>query len=84
MKCDEASGKEAVRGLQQCMEVYGRVQRLLTNQGLHFKKNLLERWCDDRGVEHYFLVEYDHRSNGFVERGNKSIVEMLRKEVNEN
>lgn len=44
----------------------------------------MEKWCRDQVIEHTFLIEYDHHSNGLLERANRSTIDMLRKETIEN
>lgn len=82
--CEEGSGREDFKGLQCWIEVHSPSQWLVTDQGRHFKHRVVEKWCVEHEIEHAFIVESGHHTNRLVERANLSIVDMLRKELDEN
>lgn len=77
--CSKASVESALWGLQEWKRVNGRIDMLVTNKRTHFESSLMEGWCRNNQVEQTFTMEYNHHSNGLVERCNRFVSEMLHK-----
>lgn len=82
--CDHVGAQESMRGIQKWIEVYCTCSKVGNGSGGYFRNRMLTQWCIDHHVDHFFTIQYDIRSNRIVERCNRSIIELLRKELCEN
>ena len=58
---------------------YGCPSILLSDQGTHFKNDLIENLCHQLGIRHKYSSTYYPQTNGLTERYNRTLVETLAK-----
>lgn len=60
---------------------HGRCERLLNDQGRNFESQLVNSVCDVMGTKHVRTTPYHPMANGFIERMNRTIQEILAKDI---
>jgi hypothetical protein len=58
---------------------YGCPAKILSDQGTHFKNQMIEKLVQKFKIEHYFSTPYHPQTNGLVERFNRTLAESLAK-----
>lgn len=77
--CQNATANEAVRGILSWFARYGIVTKWVTDQGAHFKNELVRLVEDYIGAEHHFTPSYYPWINGTVERVMREILKVFKK-----
>jgi hypothetical protein len=52
---------------------------LLSDNGKEFSNEIVEKWCKENSVFHKLAIHYYHKSNGRVERANRTVRNAIRK-----
>ena len=65
---ESASSEVASEALLQWITSYGSIEWLVTDQGSHFKNQLLRQLTDELQTSHHFTTPYSPWANGTVER----------------
>ena len=65
----------------QIIAFFGCPLSILTDQGSHFKNEMIARLCEQMRVKHSFTTPYNPKCNGLTERFNKSLCLGLAKMV---
>ena len=73
-----AEAKEAVDACLKWFSRFGIPDVIITDQGTHFKNQLVARLTTLMGIEHHFTTAYCPWSNGTIERMNREIIRLLR------
>ncbi|KAJ0879369.1 putative RNA-directed DNA polymerase [Helianthus annuus] len=55
-----------------------RIKRLRSDNGIEFKNNKKEEFCEERGILHEFSAPYTPQQNGVAERKNRTLIETAR------
>ena len=73
--------KQSKKVLRFIQEVYSSLpfKMLLTDNGKEFSNKLVKEWSRKMNIRHKFSVPYYHKSNGRIERVNRTIRNALRK-----
>jgi transposase InsO family protein len=58
---------------------YGCPQRILSDRGSHFNNKMIEELMKNFEIRHGFLTSYHSKTNGLIERFNKTLCESLAK-----
>jgi IS30 family transposase len=58
-------------------------EKIVSDNGKEFANKLVMDWCASKGIRHKFAIPYYHKSNGRVERANRTIRNALRKTSNQ-
>ena len=66
-------GKRVTEYLDRAIEIYGKPESLLSDNGAEFTGNDLEKWCEKHGIEHFFIEPGKPQQNAFVESFNGSM-----------
>ena len=67
------------------MTNYGiKIKHIRSDNGTEFKNTGLDTYLDTLGITHEFSAPYTPQQNGFVERKNKTLIEMARSMLGEN
>ena len=77
------SAEEAARALLDVCARYGVPKRIRTDGGSQYANRLIRELTTLMGVQHTFSIAYVPQSNGLVEAGIRSTVQLLRALVNE-
>ncbi|KAG0420324.1 Gag-Pol polyprotein, partial [Dictyocoela roeselum] len=56
------------------------MKTLLTDNGGEFNNEILKNWCFESGIRQIFAIPYYHKSNGRIERANRTIRDALKHE----
>ncbi|KAG0439176.1 putative uncharacterized transposon-derived protein F54H12.3 [Dictyocoela muelleri] len=56
------------------------IKTLLTDNGREFNNEILKKMCSENGIFQVFAIPYYHKSNGRIERANRTIRDALRHE----
>jgi hypothetical protein len=80
----EADGDTTVQAFRDYDKILGLPKIWLSDQGSHFKNELMKQAAKVLQVNHNFTTVYCPWANGSVERLNRSILELLRKLLSEN
>ncbi|KAK1618366.1 hypothetical protein QYE76_023883 [Lolium multiflorum] len=59
------------------------IKAIRTDNGTEFKNYTMQEFVDDEGIKHEFSAPYTPQQNGFVERKNRTIIEMARTMLSE-
>ena len=77
---EAATGKDVCAALRRWREVFGWYPgALYSDQGREFINQDVFEMCLDEGVRHVRTVADCHRSNGFIERGNRTLRNIIEK-----
>ena len=60
---------------------FGFPNRIVSDQGSEFVNKTMKALLARNGIEHDLMAAYYHRSNGMIERANRSIQALLRKSI---
>jgi hypothetical protein len=58
---------------------FGAPKIIMTDQGSHFKNQMVDKLCDNYKIEHRLSSPYHPQTNGLVERFNRTLTGMLAK-----
>lgn len=64
------SGRRVTRVLDQCIELYGRPQSILTDNGPEFSGLHMDRWAYEQNIRHAFIQPGKPSQNGYIESFN--------------
>eukprot|EP00736_Rhodelphis_marinus_P010817 Rmarinus@m.15248 len=78
-----ATSKVAADALLRWFASHGVVLKWVSDQGSHFKCQLMEELSDLLGADHHFVTAYSPWANGTVERANKQLLKVLRAVMSE-
>lgn len=73
-----ASGQDVINILSKWEAQFGIPQIFFTDKGGAFRSHLVLKWLEERHIKVVNAVSYDHRSNGMIERANRSVQQILR------
>jgi transposase InsO family protein len=59
------------------------VKRVRSDNGSEFTNTRIDELCDDFRIRHQFSAKYTPQSNGFVERKNRTLIDMTRSILSE-
>ena len=59
------------------------MRAIRSDNGTEFKNARFDTFCSDQGLEHQYSSPYTPQQNGFVERKNRTLVEMARTMLDE-
>ena len=76
-----ATFKSFVKGIHNEFEIT--IKKVRSDNGSEFKNTRIDELCDDFGIRHQFSVKYTPRSNGLVERKNRTLIDMVRSMLSE-
>nr|AFH57373.1 transposase AB [Acinetobacter baumannii]AKP49137.1 transposase AB [Acinetobacter baumannii] len=65
--------ERVLRGLDQLIEWRGKPKRIRTDNGPEYISELMEKWCDQHGIEHVFTQPGNPQQNAYVERFNRTV-----------
>lgn len=71
--------KEAIDKLKLQQQTFGNPRRIITDRGSAFRSDDFEKYCSEEKIEHVKITTGVPRSNGQVERINRSIIPVLTK-----
>ena len=54
------------------------IKKVRSDNGMEFKKTLVEEFLDEEGIKHEFSTPYTPQQNGVVERKNHTLIDMAR------
>jgi transposase InsO family protein len=55
-----------------------KVKKIRSDNGSEFKNSKIEDYCDEKGIKHEFSSKYTPEQNGFVERKNRTLIDIAR------
>ena len=55
------------------------IEEIISDNGKEFSNKEVEHWIKEKGIRHKFSIPYYHKSNGRVERANRTLREALKK-----
>lgn len=73
---------ELKRAMSQAVSLFGAPKLLVTDRGRMFESHEFTTWITDLGCDQHFITPEMHNSNGQAERYVRTILNMLRIEVN--
>jgi len=59
------------------------IKKVRSDNGSEFKNTRVDELCDEFGIRHQFSAKYTPQSNGFVERKNRTLIDMARSMLSE-
>ena len=65
-----------VKGIHNEFEIT--IKRVRSDNGSEFKKTRIDKLCDEFGIRNQFSAKYTPQSNVFVERKNRTLINMAR------
>lgn len=65
--------ERVLRGLDQLIEWRGKPKRIRTDNDPEYISELMEKWCDQHGIEHVFTQPGNPQQNAYVERFNRTV-----------
>lgn len=71
------NAQNVIRGLQDIFDIFRAPDRLVSDRGSCFTSHAFRRFCLDRGIKHVLNAVASPRSNGQVERYNRTILNSL-------
>jgi transposase InsO family protein len=60
-----------------------KIKKIRSENGSEFKNSRIEDYCDEKGIKHEFSAKYTPQQNGFVERKNRTLIDMARSMLSE-
>jgi transposase InsO family protein len=60
-----------------------KIKKIRSENGFEFKNYRIEDYCDEKGIKHEFSAKYTPQQNGFVERKNRTLIDMARSMLSE-
>ncbi|KAG2977650.1 hypothetical protein PC120_g25456 [Phytophthora cactorum] len=75
--CAQVTSDNVYQGLMDLFKRFGVVRQWVSNQGDHFRNQVIERLQRALGVQHHFNMAYTPWANGTVEAVNRDILESL-------
>jgi transposase InsO family protein len=76
-----ATFKTFVKGIHNELETT--TKRVRSDNGSEFKNTRIDELSDDFGIKHQFLAKYTPQSNGFIEKKNRTLIDMARSMLSE-
>jgi transposase InsO family protein len=76
--CADATSDETYRALMDWFKRFGVVHQWVSDQGAHFKNQVIERLQRALGAHHHFTTAYTPWANGTVEVVNREILKVLK------
>lgn len=73
----EAMGEVVLQALKELEAHFGKLHRLKTDNGSHFKNVGIKQWCEKGNVEYRFGIPYHPQGQGKVEHLNQEIKRKL-------
>lgn len=70
---------EVIKRLQKQAEIFGNPRRIISDRGTAFTSNAFRDYCKDENIEHVLITTGVPRSNGQVERVNRTVIPLLTK-----
>lgn len=70
--------KVVINELDKIFKVFGNPRRLICDAGSSFTSKLFVKYCNDKNIRHHVIATAVPRSNGQVERYNRTILDSLR------
>ena len=52
------------------------IKRVRNDNGSEFKNTRIDELCDEFGIRHQFSAKYTPKSNGLVERKNRTLIDI--------
>ena len=65
--------ERVLRALDQLIEWRGKPKRIRTDNGPEYISKLMEKWCDQHGIEHVFSQPGNPQQKAYVERFNRTV-----------
>ena len=59
------------------------IKKVRSDNGSEFKNTRIDELCDEFSIRHQFSTKYTPQSNGFVERRNRTLIDMARSMLSE-
>lgn len=79
--CNKADATNILVGLDRWVRSHGEMKEVITDGGKHFVNNEVRRMLRRMGVRHTIAIAYDHCSSVIVERCNKIVLQMIKKNM---
>jgi hypothetical protein len=76
------NSREIANVLYAWFKKIGNPEEIITDAGLEFNNKILEEMCERRGIRRHIISTDNHKSNGRVERLNRTLREYFRKSEN--
>ena len=76
-----ATFKSFVKGIHSEFEIT--IKTVRSDNGSEFKNTRIDELCDDFRIRHQFSAKYTSQSNGFIERKNRTYIDMARSMLSE-
>jgi transposase InsO family protein len=81
--CARCTAEEVVRGLTDWFKRFGPVAQWVSDQGAHFKNQVVDALCKLWGAQHHFVTAYCPWANGTVEVVNRMLLRVLKSMLSE-
>jgi transposase InsO family protein len=81
--CKEPNAEVSAQGILHWYSMFGIVRLIISDQGSHFKNNLLSKLTHLLGVGQRFISPYASWSNGVIERMNREVIRIFKALVSE-
>jgi transposase InsO family protein len=59
------------------------IKRVRSDNGSEFKNTRIDKLCDEFRIRHQFSAKYTPQSNDFVERKNRTLIDIIRSMLSE-
>lgn len=73
------STSEVIDRLKKQAVIFGNPRRIISDRGTAFSSREFKEYCEQEGVEHVLVTTGVPRSNGQVERINRTLIPLLTK-----
>lgn len=84
LPCANQTGAVSVKGFRRIVEMFGVPEEIVTDAGTHFTCREFVTALEELGVRHSVCTPYAKRSNGLVERANRTLQDTLSKNLPSN
>ena len=74
---NDKKAETILRAFKKCVTTHNIPDWLQTDNGREFKKNILEKFCESKGIARIYRVSYNPQHQGAVEAFNRTVQNFL-------